>query len=59
MTAIVLLAEIFANGMDVEYSGGVLYLIGHYDRLPLSFQLELAEHQGELIAAFEAEAIAC
>jgi hypothetical protein len=58
MTAIILLAEIFANGMDVEYSDGVLYLIGHYDRLPLSFQLELAEHQSELIAAFEIERVA-
>ena len=50
MNPIVLIAELLAHGLDVEYRDGILYFIGEFDAMPLSLQLELRDHQRELTA---------
>jgi hypothetical protein len=50
MNPIVLIAELLAHGLDIEYSDGILYFIGDFNALPLSLQLELSDHQRDLTA---------
>jgi len=50
MIPIILLAELHAHGIDVEWADGTLTYIGDYDSLNVSLQDDLRNHQGALTA---------
>ncbi|MGV8912475.1 MAG: hypothetical protein ACOH14_07655 [Rhodoglobus sp.] len=48
MIPIVLLAELHAHGIDVEWQGGILTYVGDFDGLSFSLQDDLRNDQGAL-----------